>query len=71
MFSRFQQSIGIINEALKDEKYCGLPIDEKYKRISIDCYPFGERNYWPYKAWLSAIKKAKETEVRYNNFFKK
>jgi hypothetical protein len=32
----------------------GLPEYELRKRLSA-AYPFGERNYHPYKIWLSAI----------------
>lgn len=32
--------------------------DEKALRKALkDAYPFGERRYWPYKAWLSEIKR--------------
>ena len=35
-------------------------IDELFKNISRKLYPFGERKYWPYKVWLSAIAKNRE-----------
>ena len=34
-------------------------VDELFKHISKEYYPFGERKMWPYKTWLSAIKQCK------------
>ena len=34
-------------------------VDELFKRISKEYYPFGERLMWPYKVWLSAIQQCK------------
>lgn len=49
----------VIKQALADLADENLPIDELFKRISRDYYPFGERAHWPYKAWLAAIKRNK------------
>lgn len=43
----------IIAQVLKDTK--GAPEKEISKALR-DAYPFGERNYHPYKIWLDEIK---------------
>lgn len=35
----------------------GLEDPGRLKRALFDAYPFGTRNYHPYKIWLSEIKK--------------
>lgn len=31
--------------------------DRKALRVALrDAYPFGERAYWPYKAWLAEVR---------------
>ena len=52
----------VINEVIDEigvEFICPDDIDEIFRHISRDYYPFGERSMWPYKAWLNAIKKCK------------
>lgn len=39
-------------------------IEMLFKHISREHYPFGERKYWPYKAWLSAIKQCREEYIK-------
>lgn len=35
----------------------GATIDEKRKALRA-AYPFGPREYWPYKAWCNAVRAA-------------
>lgn len=52
----------VIHKAIAEigaETRCDADIDNLFKHISKEYYPFGERSMWPYKAWLSAIQKCK------------
>lgn len=37
-----------------------LADDDVLRMVSLHYYPFGERAYWPYKAWLKAMKQYRE-----------
>ena len=53
----------VIHKAITElgaEPRCAADIDNLFKHISKEYYPFGERSMYPYKAWLSAIQKCKE-----------
>lgn len=54
-----EDSNAVIHKAIIELKEETPDIDELFKRISREYYPFGERSMWPYKAWLSAIQKCK------------
>ena len=41
----------VIRKVLAETK--DLPSPERIKRVDA-AYPFGQRAYWPYKAWLKA-----------------
>ena len=49
----------VIHKAIEEIGAETPDIDELFKRISKEYYPFGERSMWPYKIWLSAIQKNK------------
>lgn len=34
----------------------GLADRKALRKALYDAYPFGERAYWPYKAWLAEVK---------------
>jgi len=34
---------------------------KKLRKVLKDAYPYGERKMWPYKVWLSEIKKQLES----------
>lgn len=57
-------SNAVIHKAIAEIGTETPDIDELFKRISKEYYPFGERAMWPYKAWLDAIQKCK-AEYRY------
>lgn len=48
-------SIETINEVLSDED---IPWEKKLKAIS-KAYPFGPKQYFPYKIWLQEVQRAK------------
>lgn len=45
----------VIRDEIANGEREGLSADEIRKRCS-EAYPFGQRRYWPYKVWLSALK---------------
>lgn len=46
------------------EVLAAYPADTPERRKALrDAYPFGQREYWPYKAWLKAIKDATAPKV--------
>jgi len=52
----------VINNAISEigaEIRCADDVDNLFKHISKEYYPFGERSMHPYKIWLSAIQKNK------------
>lgn len=48
--SWYQEAKHIIDDAIKNCK------DGDFKKAIDNAYPFGERRYFPYKAWLKARK---------------
>jgi hypothetical protein len=52
----YRQSCVVIAKALQEAKEQGLDEKETKKLVSSR-YPFGPREYWPYKQWLLAQKK--------------
>ncbi len=48
--SRREYSLQVMAEAVK-----GKP-REQWEKAIREAYPFGPRQYWPYKAWLQARK---------------
>lgn len=49
-----QKAAPIIAETIRN---VGRDDMKKLKRALRDAYPFGERAYYPYKAWLSEVKR--------------
>ena len=48
-----QAAAPIIEEVIR---CCGDGCDESFVRKAISAsYPFGEREYWPYKVWLRDV----------------
>jgi hypothetical protein len=52
----YRKALVVIVEALKEAKEQGLDEKETKKLVSSR-YPFGPREYWPYKQWLLAQKR--------------
>jgi hypothetical protein len=52
----YAESVAVINKAINDSPPGETP-ELRRKRIST-LYPFGERQYWPYKEWLLAMAEA-------------
>jgi hypothetical protein len=52
-----QEARKAIDAAMADAKRDGLSWADTVKRIDA-AYPFGERKYWAYKAWLKERRKA-------------
>ena len=51
----------IVSETLKGSE--GLSTKEK-RKLLFDAYPFGPREYWPYKAWCKAVRDALEIKPK-------
>ena len=51
-----ERANAIINKALQASDD-SIPIEVRLRKISRECYPFGERAQHPYKIWLSEIKR--------------
>lgn len=51
-----EHASAVITESLAKSKSDGLTPKETIKAVDA-AYPFGERHYWPYKAWLKARRK--------------
>ena len=46
----------IISEQTQEMKECGITDIKRQMQLVSKNYPFYERKYWPYKAWLRAKK---------------
>lgn len=56
--SWYQYGCDVISEHYQ-RLHAGEPersVDDILDEIRLKQYPFGERRYWPYKAWLRAIR---------------
>ncbi len=51
----------IIETAIKENP---TTTDKEIKKILKPLYPFGEREYYPYKVWLDEIKKQLKARAR-------
>lgn len=67
-----QISFEVIAEAFEEirKEKPELSAAEIMKVISRDHYPFGERDCFPYKAWLKAIRDYKQESERPDGIFK-
>jgi hypothetical protein len=47
-----------VDEAYREIKaeHPDMPDEQIMRKVSKEHYPFGERELWPYKAWLRAVK---------------
>lgn len=66
-----QLSLEVITKAFTEirKENPGLKTSEIMKIISREYYPFGERAYFPYKAWLKAIRDYKRESERLDGMF--
>lgn len=47
------RAAAVIREVLHECKTMGMTPEDTIKEVDAN-YPFGQREYWPYKAWLRA-----------------